>query len=364
MDNGWILPFMLGVSMKFALITADPSHKVAFVSNPERGDATSFMQWVSILKGVHLSFEALRKESNDYLKGFDVVMMSGHLNYIADIIRIGNFLKDSNAITIFYPEGSAQLYDNSINGFHPEYYEAWRACDVVSIAEEDKCSYYQSFVDFKKTLIHFIHVPITEDMEKGAFFRLRGMKRNFSVVYGDNNPNHPMIAFSCINWFNNMFNSMAAGDNRGLELEAVGIETRNADIKRIFPDLKIQQIPKLESYDFMRLLAESVVHFYPTEWIGTARQPIACAAAGTPCIGSDKSHTQRRLWPELACDIYDVDKMACLASRLVTNPGLYSEVVNHALKEMEYYSLKKTLERFDDAIRLARRNFKQEEVQA
>lgn len=340
--------------MKFALITADSHHNVSFKTNPARGDATSFMQWVSVLDGVHFSFSELRKEDNSYLKEFDVVMFSGDLKYIEDIIRIGKFLKGTRTVTIFYPEGSAQLYDNSINGFHPEYYEAWRACDVVSIAEEGKDGYYNSFIDQKNTLVRFIHVPITDDMDKGVFFKMRGMKLNYSVVYGDNNPNHPMIAFSCINILNKIMRGKIN------DFYAIAIETRNADIGRIFPDIPLQKTGKMDSYDFMNILSTSFLHFYPTEWIGTARQPIACAAVGTPCVGSNLSHTQRRLWPDLCFDPYDVTGMVSAAERLIMDGDFYLDCVNYAFKKMSHYSMANTKLRFfkavEDSIKLKNLN--------
>lgn len=321
--------------MKFALITADKSHKVRFNLNGEKDDVTSFMQWVSVLDGIHLSFDMLREEDNSYLKDFDVVMMSGHLNFISDIIRIANFLKDSNAISMFYPEGSAQLYDNSINGYHREYYEAWAACDIVSIAEEDKVEYYRSFVS-KETVVRFIHVPMTPEMSESVFFIPEHMKiRNMTVVYGDNNPNHPMIALSCAN---------------RLKMNVVGFDLRNNDFSSVFPKLKIQHISKLGQYPFMRVLGRSFVNFYPTEWIGTARQQISCACVGTPCIGNRDSHTQQRLWPDLGVNIYDVKKMENLALRLMTDGGFYRDAVTRAMTEIPFYNYENTMQRFISAV--------------
>ena len=324
--------------MKFALITADPSHKNSFVINPESGDATGFMQWVGIWRGIHLSYTALLEEDKNYLKDFDVVMMSGHLNHIQDIIDIAKFLKDSNTITMFYPEGGTQLYDNSVNGYHHEYYEAWNACDILSIVEEDKTAYYRKFVT-DETLVKFIHVPITMEMSSSLFFTTRKEKEpQTMVVYGDNNPNHPMIA-------------MAIANHLGYSV--AGVELRDKDFSRTFPNLKIRHYPKLGQFPYLRLLQRSFLNCYPTEWIGSARQQIACAVVGTPCIGSRDSHTQQRLFPKLGTYIYDVEAQIALAWELEHNLKFYEDVARYAREGLEFYDMGHTLRRFVDAVSIA-----------
>lgn len=325
--------------MKFALVTADPAHLVKFKIDGNSGDATSFMNWIDVWNGVHLSFEKLgRKEDVDFLKTFDVVMFSGHLNHIQKIIDLGKLLKDSETITIYYPEGSTQLYDNSINGFHPEYYEAWNACDIVSPAEEDKISYYESFISSGTTIVRFIHVPLREEMETGDFFVPRNLKINdLTLVYGDNNPNHPMIALACAN---------------KMGYYVTGVEMRNnlLRVQKVFPKIKMSDYSKQGQYRFLQLLGKTMVHFYPTEWIGTARQQISCACVGTPCIGNKDSHTQQRLFPKLGVDIYDVDRMVELAKILTSDHDFYESVVKYAYENMNFYSLRDTKYRFVSAV--------------
>lgn len=341
--------------MKFALITADKSHHSKFILNGNSDDATSFLQWVSIFDGVHLSYEALRQEDNAYLKEFDVVMMSGHPGHLEDIRRIASFLKDSQTITMFYPEGSTQLYENSINGFHTEYYAALNACDVVSIAEEDKRPYYEAFVS-EETLVRFVHVPITFEMASSVFFVPRYQKAKIEVlVYGDNNPNHPLIAIAAAERLRKMYENIH-------DVRVLGCETRGKDIWKVFPDLPFMEITKLGLYPFLRRLGRTFVHFYPTEWIGTARQQIACAAVGTPCIGNRDSHTQQRLWPALGTRIHDVDHMVGLASELVKSDTLYAECVAHARNQLAYYDIGTTISRFMEAVNEARHRFKKTKV--
>lgn len=325
--------------MKLAVISTHGIHRAKIGPlNGEHEDSTSFMQWLPILDGTHFCFKQMTEEDMQWLTDFDVVMMSGHLRHIADIIRIAKFLKGSNTLSMFYPEGSAQLYDNSIRGFHKEYYQAWASCDIVSICEEDKVSYYEQFVP-KETLVRFVHVPITEDMEQGKFFIPRERKQNSVVVYGDNNPNHPMIAAAC-----------ARNIGATIWMVECGDDSTIGDIKQILDYDSIWGFGKQTQNQFLRNLGTSLVHFYPTEWIGTARQVISCAVVGTPCIGNHDSHTQKRLFPELACDIYDTEKMTVLAKALILDNNFYNRIQNEALKALKFYNLDSTRNRFVMAI--------------
>ena len=328
--------------MRVALVTADASHGKQFVINSEEGDGTSFMNWVDVWKGYHFNFTKILTDL-DVLKNFDVVMMSGHLNHIVDIIKIAEFLKDTDTVSMFYPEGSAQLYDNSINGFHHEYYDAWRACDILSMAEEDKASYYKSFVT-SDTIVSFIHVPLRAEMEAGRFMVPHVQKGyNLSVVYGDNNPNHPLIAIAC-----------AAKLGMDVVLVDVDRDGKLADIKNLFPNTNFRTASKLSQYAYLRLLGRSGVHFYPTEWIGTARENISCAVTGTPCIGSRESHTQRRLFPDwMAFSPYDVEGMTGAAKRILSNPQEYEQVAAKAFEAAQFYNLKNTKQRFSRAVERA-----------
>lgn len=323
--------------MKFALISADGSHRVKFRMNGETSDCTSFMNWIDVWGGMHFSFSKLREEDSSYLKQFDVVMMSGHPSYIQDIIKIAGMLKDSQAISMFYPEGSWQLYDNSIRGFHMEYYDAWRACDVLSIAEEDKRGYYESFVG-KETVVRFIHVPMSPEMEMGNFFVSRTHKSMRVMVYGDNNPNHPLVAIAAA--------SRVVGDVTTVEFG--GCENQ---VSQLFPSLRMLKAPKMAQNPFLRNLGRTIVHFYPTEWIGTNRQVVSCAAVGTPCVGSYLSHTQQRLFPNLSAAPHDVDEMVSKAKFVMESDVRYDFIARRAFKEaVDFYGLEPTKKRFLNAV--------------
>lgn len=320
--------------MKFALVSADGAHGKRFWINPETGDATSFLNWIDVWKGFHFNYLKLIEEGFEILKDFDAVMFSGHPGHLLHISQMAAFLKSTPTVTFFYPEGSLQLYDKSIDYFHNELYDAWNACDVVSSAEEDKLSYYQAFIR-TETIVRFVHVPLRAEMEQGALFvPLFHKNRKLALVYGDNNPNHPIVAIACA--------AKCHFDVAGVDID----RGRMDDILKLFPDTVFGTYTKLGQYPFLRILGRCFVHFYPTEWIGTAREQIACAVAGTPCIGNKDSHTQQRLFPELGTGIYDIDGMCALAERLKEDPEFYSRITRKAFEESQFYGLEATKQRF------------------
>ena len=332
--------------MKFAIISADPSHGLNFWINPETGDATSFMNWLHIWNGFHFNYLKLR-DNFSFLKDFDVVMMSGHPYHFNDIKTIADYLKNHKTVTMFYPEGSAQLYESSINNFHMEVYDAMNACDILSIVEEDKRAYYESFIH-SETIVRFIHVPMRQEMMAGVFRIPRMHKHhNLTLVYGDNNPNHPLIAYACA---------------KRLKMDVIAFESDRGKkdlLGKMFPELNMLFFEKAGQYPFLRNLGRVMLHFYPTEWIGTARQQISCAVTGTPCIGNHDSHTQRRLFPEIGFDIYDMDKMCEAADRLLRDERFYQGIVERAWQAVEFYDLPHTQARFvaafEDALRIKNR---------
>lgn len=320
-------------NFKFALVTADKANSIKIKMRGDRDDCTGFMNWLDIWDGVHYSFDAMKNDFSP-LFNYDCVMMSGHPYYLSEIITISSALK-GKAVTIFLPEGDVSQYDLSgINSFNPTYYKALRSIDIVAIMEEDKVPFYSLLTS---SLVRFIHVPIDARMAEGKFFIPRERKDKYILVYGDNNPNCPTTVFA-----------LAAKLDKPIVTVVVSPELLT-DIRQTFNVTVNFTFGKLGQYPFLELLGKSRIHIYPTRWIGSAREPIACAVAGTPCIGSDRSHTQRRLFPKLACDIYDVTKMLELANKLYNDNAFYDEIVGYAWKQLPFYNMENTKKRFTDA---------------
>lgn len=321
------------VVFRFAIVSADKSNGIQFRMHGERDDCTGFLNWINIWNGVHFSYDEMSKDSS-ILLNFDCVMLSGNPRYLVDLISITTFLKHK-VVTMFLPEGDISLYDmQGINSFNKEIYECYKSCDIICSMEEDKISYYELFTN---SLIKFIHVPIDENMEKGLFRNAISDKEQFTVVYGDNNPNCPVTVFAVLAKINKASISVCIHPDICHE------------ITRLFGTQINTNYSKVGQYPYLRMLAKSWLHIYPTRWIGSAREQIACAVAGTPCIGSDKSHTQKRLFPKLACDIYDAKTMIDLANKLYIDMDFYNEVRDYSWKALSFYSMENTKKRFMDA---------------
>ena len=85
--------------------------------------------------------------------------------------------------------------------------------------------------------------------------------------------------------------------------------------------------------------------------IGTSRNAIVGAGCGTPVIGNIRSHTQRRLFPDLAVDPLDVEKIAGLIKRLIEDKEYYAHVCVQAKEKLPYYSTENALRRFSEAVK-------------
>lgn len=325
---------------KFALVTADTRNNCQIGFNGEVSDCTSFMSWQWIWNGVHFSYDDMAKDSSPLLN-FKIVMFSGNPGYFKELYNILDRL-NNKVITIFLPEGDISFYDmKGINSFSRIIYDIWNKVNVIFSMEEDKIPYYNLFT---KTPAVFVHVPLDAKMESGVFrYDVNDKKPNI-LVYGDNNPNCPVTVY---------------GIAKRLEKQVITVcidKFKSKELDELFGTETIANFPKIGQYIFLRLLGRSWIHFYPTRWIGSAREPIACAVAGTPCIGSDRSHTQKRLFPKLACDIYDAEKMIKLGEKLYQNLDFYKEVVDYAWEQVKFYNMENTIKRFMDAVNKGEEN--------
>jgi len=78
---------------------------------------------------------------------------------------------------------------------------------------------------------------------------------------------------------------------------------------------------------------------------------ITGACCGTAVIGWNESHTQKRLFPDLAVDLYDTDKICILVRKLYKDYEFYKMIADKAFKNTEFYSEENALKRMIDAIR-------------
>ena len=316
---------------KVALVTSDSGIKAGetFKMNVETDDCTSYYYWVEIWRGHHYNYEYLKGKDCTELLKYKAVILQGE--YLEDLVKIARFLK-GKVVTMLWPE--YVLGNTFQSSFTKEEYEAWKEVDVIMNWEEHTGSCYTTL---SGTPSHFVYVPVREAMAAGEFLVAPENKTDEFVVYGDNNPTNPAFA-------------IGVAKRLGKSIITVKIdELIRESIKKLF-EVNISGIfYKLPTYPYLRLLGKSKVHVYPNSRLGTNREQVSCACVGTPCIGNALSHTQKRLFPKLGCDVRDMDTMVDLAKKLFEDKEFYKEIVEYAWKGVQFYNLENTKRRFMEA---------------
>ena len=323
------------ILLNFAMVTADTTCGEAqgFLT----GDMWNMYYWLHMFKkGYHYSFDYFKDETKiAELNNYDIVMFSGNDGHLNDIIKIAERIR---AVTIFFPEGDISLYHDK--AIHPETYRAWDACSVVSCVEEDKIPFYEALTH---SVVKFLHVPVPETFCNGGFHSGEFNKTNDILIYGDNNPNNPIVALA-----------IARQLNLPVAITALPAETIEF-IKGYFGIRVSRHMGKLSQVEYLQQwVAPSKVIIYPTRWIGTARQVISGALCGTPVIGNRDSHTQKRLFPMLGTYIYDIEKMCELTERLYTDARFYKDCCDFAFEQVKFYSEKSAIRRMIDLYNTAK----------
>lgn len=314
----------MNTTLKFAMVTADA--RTSSFEESMSGDFWSMYTWGTLFeKNMHYSYSYI-KDNYKELDKYDIVMFSGHPNFLSQIISLA---LNTKAVTIFFPEGDISFYHD--RAICPEVYKAWDACSIFGMVEEDKYSYYSSLT---KSSVYFLHIPVQEPLVNGYFFLPRNYKNGDILVYGDNNPNNPLTALAVARRLKKSVTST--------ELSPLGV-----DFARDYLGVKFSRVmEKCDQAQYLQeYVAQSRVLVYPTRWIGTSRQSISGAICGTPVVGSRDSHTQQRLFPQLCTKIYDVDTMCSLVERLYTDTSFYDDCTKYAFDAVKFYGSSMALQR-------------------
>jgi len=309
-------------SLKFAIVSADS------FCGPMRAGGGDFCMydWSRMFEiCYHYSASYLSNNFSE-LDKYDLVFLTGHTGYLPNCKFIA---ENTKAKTIWFPEGDVSLYNDRFN--FDAYIGSWDACSMIGIVEEDKIPFYQALT---KSKVFFMHVPIQEDLINGLFYKDLSQKNNDILIYGDNNPNNPVVAFAVAKLLNKPISTTVIPE------EAINFIKNRYNISVSRASGKISQIEYLANW-----VSNSRVMLYPTRWIGTARQNISGAMCGTPVVGNRDSHTQKRLFPKLGTYIYDIEGMCELVNRLYEDPVFYKENVDYAREAVKFYSEENALNR-------------------
>lgn len=326
------------LNLKFALVTACPSNGP--IDTVMHGDFWNMYYWMRLFNvNYHYCYNDL-KDNYAELDKYDVVMFSGDSAYIEKISYLASKTK---AITIWFPEGDISLYHEArFGGISQTIYQAMNACSVVAVVEEDKVNFWQSLL-YKP--VRFLHIPVPDGIIRGGFRVGEFLKTQDILIYGDNNPNNPIVPVS-----------VAKMLKRPVAITQLTDSEINC-IRNYFGVAVTRSSPKVGQFEYLRdWVAPSRIMIYPTRWIGTARQVISGAACGTPVIGNRDSHTQKRLFPMLGVYNYDLDRIMELATRLYEDVDFYKDCCSYAFRELEFYSVKNAVNRFIDAYKIGKEN--------
>lgn len=312
------------------------AHKAnGFMSNEATGDTWNMYNWQRIFNGYHYGYDSLKDKSPSELDKYDIAILSGHPAHLDELTRLAEGTK---AVTVFFPEGDISLYHDK--AVYPETYMAWNACSIVGIVEEDKIPFYSALTHRP---VRFLHVPVPNHLLGGAYFAGNKLKNDDILVYGDNNPNNPIIAF-------------AVARVMGIPLACVEIPENTVEFIKSYFGIKVtRHCGKMSQDDFLKLwMAPSRISIYPTRWIGTARQCISAAICGTPIIGTRDSHTQRRLFPELCAYNYDTETICKMVHRLYSDEKFYNDCRNYAFHNALFYGETEAVKRMIEAYETAK----------
>ena len=90
----------------------------------------------------------------------------------------------------------------------------------------------------------------------------------------------------------------------------------------------------------MRGVAGAYVAVHPMPAASAGRDQITFAALGIPCIGNEELDIQRELFPALAVNIFDINRIRELVKMLYRETEFYRSVQNEASRQLYMYSLK------------------------
>ena len=121
---------------------------------------------------------------------------------------------------------------------------------------------------------------------------------------------------------------------------STGYEDRNAEMAEAVGVTIAKEIPHSNWEDWMRGVAGAYVAVHPMPAASAGRDQITFAALGIPCIGNEELDIQRELFPALAVNIFDINRIRELVKMLYRETEFYRSVQNEASRQLYMYSLK------------------------
>ncbi len=131
------------------------------------------------------------------------------------------------------------------------------------------------------------------------------------------------------------------------------------DDRELIKDNKIKEIYKdefrclkyLTQEDWWQEMSYTYLGYHLMEIYVGGRNSLAFAALGVPLFASQNLDIQKRCFPDLAVDVYDIKTIKLISEKLLSDEEYYKAVSEEAMKEVNYFSVKEGIPRIREQFR-------------
>jgi len=320
--------------MKFAIISDSQ-----FNGKIATGMNGNIFDWAVLFKGWHFWIHDVKKDFSR-LDEFDVILMVDVSRWFVLAIEMMEVAKKPKYV--FYPEGGEDVYFRGT--FEEQRYgcEIFRRVNLIGCADEDWIEFYNTLFGNKA---FFMHVPTPDFISNCTYWRDWQSKTDDVLLCCN-------LGMDWDRSKTNLLKSVAAIKKAKVNCMMVEIPESHASFISGFFGIntKISRRVDMKTYAD-RFVARSLCLLNLSDIIGTSRNAIVGAGCGTPVIGNIKSHTQRRLFPDLAVDPIDTKKISELIRKLISDKEYYAHACIQAREKLPYYSMENALHRVNEAVK-------------
>ena len=320
--------------MKFSMVSG------AAFTGKISGEPDNVFGWISALDGYHFHINKIRDNFSP-LYEFDAVLMVDVSRWADDALRLVS--KKSKAKFIFYPEAGDEMYFRQAFEKQKLYCEILKEVDLIGCADEDWIDFYNSLFGNKA---FFMHVPMSKSVMTCEYWR-DWQSKNDTVLVCCN------LGMDENRYVTNLIKCFAAIRRSQVNVYFVGLPEDHAEFLHSFFKIDFGFVSSyMTAPQYVdKYVSRHLCLLNLSDLIGTSRNSIVGASCGTPVIGNIKSHTQRRLFPDLAVDPLNTEKISMLIQKLIKDKEYYAHVCAQAKEKLPYYSTENALRRFNEALK-------------
>lgn len=312
--------------MKLAFIT-ESGHKGKI--SPQEPNQRVDLVWQIALQTDHIPWNDVALNPS-VLSSYDasIIIIPKNSPQVLPLAR--QLAKDHNIIIM--QEGPCLYWQEWPPKWQVEYYELLQEVSGVFVHGSTEIRYFQGLTNKP--------VRILPTMVNMDYFNSipKQQKEKGSLLVGGN---------ACI-WYNG---TSSAGVTKNypkitkVYFPSMGRKQTNEEIlMSIVTNKEVEYLPYMNWTEFIKEISkiEYAIHLMPSAAAGTFN--LNCALLGIPCIGNQKTDTQRVCFPDLSIDVTDLEKAQSLLYQLTNNEEFKNQVIKNAKENAQYYfSVKKNL---------------------